>query len=135
MSTALEDALARVPEEHFRKEARRRARAAKEKLAGRILAAAAAAWEGDESEIRHYICREPYILHPRQAAMVIMRRQGMSGSSIARFFGMDHGSVIHAVKTHHTRMADEIFARRFRSAEGNAKGLATQEGANSTRTD
>lgn len=117
MMITLEEALALVPEAAFRKEALRRALADQPKMTGTILAAVADAWEGDPSEIRHYVCREPYVLHPRQAAMVIMRRHGMSGSSVARFFGMDHGSVIHAVKTHESRMADERFARRFRTAE------------------
>lgn len=117
MSNSLEEALAMVPESAFRKEARRRASLGIGKHAAAILTAVASAWQGDENEIRHCICREPYILHPRQAAMVIMRRRGMSGSFIARFFGMDHGSVIHAVKSHHIRMSDECFARRFRTAE------------------
>lgn len=47
------------------------------------------------------------IAHPRQEAMwVMMQHPGASHSAIARFFCMDHTSVLHGVRAHEARMGE-----------------------------
>ena len=61
--------------------------------------------------------RELRITEARQSAMVILREKGETYQTIADLFGMNHGTVIHAVSTHEKRMSDRLFASRFHAAK------------------
>ena len=51
------------------------------------------------------------VAHPRQQAMWIMMQQpGASPSAIARFFGMDHTSVLYGVRAYQKRLDAPLFA-------------------------
>jgi len=62
--------------------------------------------------------RTDRIVHPRQAAMVLLiSHSALNLTEIGRIFGKDHGTVMHARDTHPARLLDPHYAAAFRAAD------------------
>jgi chromosomal replication initiation ATPase DnaA len=82
----------------------------------RVILAVCQAW-GVPSDSLFDQSRRTIVCEPRQAAMVILRNHhGWTYQAIGCAFGFDHGTVMHAVRTHPGRMTTGIFATMFNKA-------------------
>ena len=113
---ALAEILKQVPDSFLAAEVKRRRKMRSEPQCLAVLTAVSTAWGVKPDEIRHDHTRAYSTLHPRQAAMVIMRGMGIKLACIGGFFGMGHANVIWAVKKHPRRMARPSYAARFNTA-------------------
>lgn len=64
---------------------------------GQCVALTARAYGMDPGRLMFKVRRKE-ISHPRQTAMLLAVEQGHSKSRVARFFGMDHTSVIYGTR-------------------------------------